>query len=123
MTSPFKLKILVPTEQQVLNACLSYLRFDKRVAWIERFNVGAVKFKSDDGKPDRFVRFAFSGCPDLLGQIVDGRLLAVETKRPGGKLRAKQLEFLVHARKHNAIAIVASSVDDVIHALNEAFMT
>lgn len=120
MSKPFKLSPCVPNENQVLNAVRSYLRLDHRVAWCERFNVGAVKIIGEPGKKDRFVRFAFSGCPDLLGMLVDGRLLAIEIKRPGGRLRPKQLEFLQTVSTHHGVAIVANCVEDVILALREA---
>jgi len=62
------------------------------------------------------------GCADLLccGTVhgVRGRFVAIETKRPGGKPSPEQLEFLEEVRRHGGIACIASSVQDVIDALD-----
>ena len=75
------LKPFVPTEAQVLASVLQALRHDKRVAWAGRFNSGAFVLGE---KQRRYFRANdLPGCPDILGQLRDGRLLAVEIKRPG----------------------------------------
>ena len=71
---------------------LKALRSHKAIAWCERMNSGAVRI----GR--RFVRFGWPGCPDVLGQLKDGRLLGVEVKAPTGKLRPAQHAFLACIR-------------------------
>ncbi len=66
---------------------------------------------------DRFIRFGFPGCPDVLGQLKDGRLLAVEVKAPAGRLRPEQRAFLSLVRQHGGLAIVARDYRDVHAAL------
>lgn len=101
------------TETEVQAAILKMLRLHPRVAWVERINVGAGKLMNDDGSAGRFVRFAFKGCSDIVGQLRDGRFLAVEVKRHGGSLRPEQAEFLSNVNKHGGVAFVARKPDDV----------
>ncbi len=44
----------------------------------------------------------------------DGRLLAVECKAPGGKMRAEQAEFLSLVRRFGGLAFVARDCRDVL---------
>ena len=57
------------------------------------------------------------GTPDLLA-CIDGRLVAVEVKRPGGRLSKIQEAQLQNIRDAGGIAIVATSVDDVVAKLS-----
>jgi hypothetical protein len=66
----------------------------------------------------RFVRFGWKGCSDLLGMMRDGRLLAVECKAPGGKMRAEQAEFLSLVRRFGGVAFVARDCRDVLRELS-----
>jgi hypothetical protein len=56
------------------------------------------------------------GISDLVG-IWQGRYLAIEVKRPGGRLRPDQQRFIDRVRIEGGIAFVARSVDDVISGL------
>lgn len=61
-------------EAAALHEVLKALHAHPAVAWAERMNSGAVRVGG------RFIRFGWPGCPDLLGQLKDGRLLGVEVK-------------------------------------------
>ena len=61
---------------------------------------------------------AQNGVSDILG-LVNGRFLAIEVKKPGGKLSKKQIEFIEQIRKHGGIAFKAESVKDVIKYLTK----
>jgi len=65
-------------EAAALVEVLQALNAHPAVAWCERMNSGAVRI----GK--RFVRFGWKGCPDVIGQLRDGRLIGVEVKSPRG---------------------------------------
>ena len=65
-------------EAAALVEVLQALNAHPAVAWVERMNSGAAKI----GK--RFVRFGWKGCPDVIGQLRDGRLIGVEVKSPRG---------------------------------------
>lgn len=58
-------------EAAALVEVLKALNTHSAVAWCERMNSGAARMGG------RFVRFGFRGCPDVLGQLRDGRLLGV----------------------------------------------
>ncbi len=94
-------------EAAILAAVLKAIRLHPQVAWIERMNTGAHK------TDDRFIRYGFRGCSDIIGQLKDGRFLAVECKAPCGKLSEDQAAFLEQVRKHGGVAIVARSADTV----------
>ena len=61
----------------------------------------------------RWVKFGFKGCPDVLGQLRDGRILGVEVKGPTGKLRPEQTVFLELIRAAGGVAFVARDCRDV----------
>lgn len=71
-------------EAAALVEVLKALNAHPAVAWCERMNSGAARIGA------RFVRFGFKGCPDVLGQLRDGRLLGVEVKAKAGRLRPEQ---------------------------------
>ena len=95
-------------EAVVLRAILDKLKLDKRVRWFRRMNSGAVVSEGA-----RFVKFGFPGCPDILGQLKDGRTLWIEVKRPQGRPTAAQAEFLALAASQHTVCGVARSLDDL----------
>ena len=115
----FRLKALAPTEHQTQAAILRYLAVSPRVAWAERMNTGAVKIPVANGR-DRFLRFGFPGCPDILGQLTDGRLLAIEVKSPTGRPSEAQSAFLALVATHGGVAVLARSLDDLTPLLEIA---
>lgn len=123
MSTPFKLKPYEPAERVILASVLRYLAVDRRVAWAERFNVGAAKVETFDNqghRQERFVRFAFPGCSDILGQLVDGRLLAIEVKTRTGRVRPAQTAFLATVNANAGVAGIACGIADVIVLLDAA---
>lgn len=94
-------------EAAALVEVLKALRTHPAVAWVERMNSGAARM----GK--RFVRFGWPGCPDVLGQLKDGRLLGVEVKAPKGRLRPEQVLFLERIRAAGGVAFMARDLRDV----------
>ena len=103
-----------PTESSLVKACLAYLQLAKVPAW--RNNCGAAAFAGPAGRK-RFVRFAVEGCSDIIGILPGGKFLAVEVKKPGGKLTAAQAAFLDNVRAAGGLGIVVRSVDDLAAAL------
>lgn len=96
-------------ERDVLAAVLSYLATQpRRVTWFSRMNVGGMH-----NEAGQFVRFGFPGCSDIIGQMADGRFLAIECKRRGKLPTLDQWEFLSKVTRGNGVAIVATSIDDV----------
>ena len=99
-------------EAAALCEVLKALKAHPAVCWCERMNSGAARVGG------RFVRFGFTGCPDVLGQLRDGRLLGVEVKAPRGKLRPEQAVFLERINGAGGLAFVARDCRDVIRELN-----
>lgn len=87
------------------------LRGHPAVAWVERQNSGAYK----DGV--RFIRYGWPGCSDILGQLKDGRFLAVEVKAPKGRLRPEQALFLKQVLAAGGVAFVARNAADVLREI------
>jgi hypothetical protein len=102
-----------PLEAAVQKAVLEYLNLHPRVAWAVRMNTGAMQI---DG---RFVKFGFTGCSDVLGQMTDGRFLAVEVKRPGNKPTDEQKGFLLNVLHFGGVAFWCDSVKMCEEKLHE----
>lgn len=98
-------------EAAALVEVLMALTAHPAVAWCERMNSGAAKIGN------RFVRFGWPGCPDVLGQLKDGRLIGVEVKSPTGKLRPEQTIFLERIRCAGGVAFMARDCRDVLREL------
>lgn len=105
-------KTLNVPEADILKSVIRFLKIHPSVAWAERMNVGA---QAIDG---RFVRYGFPGCSDIIGQIMDGRFLAIECKATRGRVTAAQEAFLGAVAKAGGVALVARSVEDVAGVLD-----
>ena len=106
------LRSLDRKEAAALVEVLHALRTHPSVAWCERMNSGAARMGA------RFVRFGWPGCPDVLGQLKDGRLLGVKVKGPTGRLRPAQALFLERIRTAGGVAFLARDYRDVLRELN-----
>lgn len=105
-------------ERDIQAAILQYLAKCHKVAWAHRMNVGAVKQHNKDGSA-RWIKFGFRGMPDIMGQLTDGRLLAIEVKKKGGKVSPEQAVFIQAVEAANGVGLIAYSVDDVIERLGK----
>lgn len=105
-----------PLERDVLAAVMQVLGVHPKVGWVRRINSGMAMLPGRGGKSQP-VRFGFPGCADILGQLKDGRLIAIECKRPGGQPTELQVEFLGLVARHRGVALVARGVNDVLKAL------
>lgn len=109
-----KEKEIKSLEADSLAEVLQALRTHETVAWVRRQNTGAAKVGG------RFIKFGWAGCTDLLGMLKDGRLLAVECKRPkGGKLSTEQAHFISLVNLFGGCAFVATSAIDVLKNLGD----
>lgn len=97
-------------EAAVIREVASFLRRHPRVAWAARINTGVARYGKHN---ERFVRFGAVGMSDFIGQMTDGRFLAVECKAPDGKLSDEQADFLARVKAYHGVAIVARSVGDL----------
>ncbi len=101
-------------EAAALVEVLKALRTHPAVAWAERMNTGAARVGN------RFIRFGWPGCPDVLGQLKGGRLLGVEVKAQAGRLRPEQALFLERIRCAGGVAFMALDCRDVLRELDRA---
>lgn len=99
-------------ETRVKDAVMALLENHPRVAWVERINSGASM------RHGIFVRYSFKGCADAIGQMKDGRFLAVEFKAGKEMPTPEQHRFLVKVRENGGVAFVARSIDDAMHELS-----
>ncbi|CAK0776800.1 hypothetical protein CCP4SC76_6240011 [Gammaproteobacteria bacterium] len=116
-----RMKTTTTGEQAVQRAILQYLALCPHVAWAQRFNTGATgwSYTTQAGASKRrFIRFGFTGCADILGQMNSGHLIAIECKRKGGKATDSQQAFLQTVSDNNGLAIIAMDVGDVEIALS-----
>ena len=100
-------------EAAALVEVLKAVRAHPLVEWCERMSSGAAKVEG------RFIRFGWPGCPDVLGQLKDGRLLGVEVKAKAGRLRPEQAVFLERIRGAGGVAFVARDCRDVFDNLKK----
>ncbi|MDR5799050.1 MULTISPECIES: VRR-NUC domain-containing protein [Caballeronia] len=89
-------------ETDVLLACLELLERHPAIAWCMRMNTGAAVF--GEGENQRFVKFSEAGVSDIIGQLKDGRFLAVEVKRPGNTPTDDQWAFLRNVASGGGVA-------------------
>lgn len=108
-----------PKEAPILASVLKALNFYPNVDWWERMNTGAYVVAGEGNKKRRFIRFGFKGCADIIGQMRDGRFLAIETKRLGENPDDDQQAFLDRVNKNGGLAFVARSIDDLKQHLGD----
>lgn len=65
----------------------------------------------------RPVQMNVPGCADLIGLILGGRFLAIETKSASDRMRESQLAFRAMVERLGGLYIVARSVEDVDRVL------
>lgn len=96
----------------MLRACLDYLTFKGVFHW--RQNAGVIP--TGDGRFRRFV--GKKGLPDVWIVLPPhGTLLALEVKRPGGKMSEDQVQFHDDLVRLGGISVCVSSVDELAEDL------
>ncbi|QGH73305.1 MAG: VRR-NUC domain protein [Siphoviridae sp. cttb18] len=100
-------------ESQIQKTILDYLHLKGCVAFKHR-NVGIFKQKTKQYIP---LSFGEKGISDIIGCTRDGRFIAIEVKRKGGRLSEEQKLFLQKIEKSGGIALVAYDLDLVIQRI------
>jgi hypothetical protein len=68
-----------------------------------------------------FVRYGLCpGSADVIGVGPGGRFLALEVKKPGGRLTEKQQQFLDLVRRYGGIAGSVTSADEALEVVQNA---
>ena len=109
------MKLPVAPEREVLRLTLEWLKLHGVLAW--RVNTSGLR-RRDKAGLDFFTRAPLVGVSDVIGVLGPrtarpGVLLALEAKRPGGKLSPQQALFLEAVRSNGGIALVVTGVDDL----------
>lgn len=105
-----QLKIPEPLEKDIQKSILEYLEAKRIFCWKEA-STGVMV--GDPNNP-RFMPIGLKGKSDILGILKGGRFLAIEVKRPSGRLSEAQVEFLQNVNLNGGLGFVAHSIDDVI---------
>jgi hypothetical protein len=105
------------TEGEIQNQILDWLNLKQIFNW--RQNTMGVYCGKDNQGNARFRKAPTTGVSDILGVLPNGRFLAIECKRPGGKATPEQLEFIDSVNSNGGLAFVADSLDVVMERLDD----
>lgn len=94
-------------EADYQTAIQDYLQYKGIFAW-KNHSTGIYNKKGGGWIP-----LGLTGVSDILGILPDGRFLAIEVKKPGGKLTQNQIDFLDIINKNGGVAFMAITIDDV----------
>jgi hypothetical protein len=94
-------------ERDIQKQVLELLERHPKVAWAKRMNSGSVLAHGTR------IRFGFQGCPDILGQMKDGRILGIEVKRKGEGPNLAQQNQIALMQRANGVAGIVRSIDDL----------
>lgn len=100
-------KLLDVPERDIQKQVLELLERHPKVAWAKRMNSGSVLAHGTR------IRFGFQGCPDILGQMKDGRILGIEVKRKGEGPNLAQQNQIALMQRANGVAGIVRSIEDL----------
>lgn len=103
-------KALEVSESDIQKQIIEYLNLKGHYVW--RNNTGGTPYIYK-GK-QRFIHYGKKGSSDILGVAKDGKIIAIEVKRPGNNLTPEQTWFLGEINGRGGYGIFAYSLDDVI---------
>lgn len=110
-------KLKPPLEKHIQRQILDYLAANKIFAW--KNHTGGQYMPRNE----RFIPSPSKGASDIFGILnqgfAKGRFLAIEVKRPGGRVTQLQQNFIDNVNENGGYAFVAYSVDDVIEKLRD----
>ena len=112
------------SEQVVQDAILDMLLVHPKVGWMMAITTGRFKVKGGHITVGHFIDEEGkrrTGMSDLMGQLVDGRLLAIEVKRPGNKPTKEQLDYIDMVNANGGLAFWSDNVSDAKEAIDAAF--
>jgi len=85
------------------------------VAWAYVTSTGSFKGL----KGGCVIKIGYPGMSDIIGQMRDGRLLAIEVKQPGQKPSKVQIDFIETVKRNNGLAGWATSMEEARVILDE----
>lgn len=102
-------------ESDIQTQIVQYLAMRHDVAWVYVTSSGKMR-----GAGGRYYTIGFPGLTDILGQLRDGRILAVEIKQPKKRPDEHQYEFMTTVALNNGIAFWCDSVESCKYHLDMA---
>lgn len=101
-------------ERDILRQIIEGLALHPLVARIERINVMAGRLYGKNGNLSRFMRSCKAGRVDLDGFDVNGKVIAIEVKRPStrNKLTDEQRAYLEQVKLAGGLAGVATCYEE-----------
>jgi hypothetical protein len=103
-------------ETKIQNDIMIVLGEHPLVAWSMTTTTGTYKISRGGGV--QYVTLGFKGLSDIIGQLKDGRLLAIEVKKPKEYPREEQLDFLRNVALNNGFAFWTDSAEYVREILD-----
>ncbi len=100
-------------ESDIQEEIMKVLLLHPRVAWSFVVTTGKVQ-----GRGGHWITLGFPGISDILGQLRDGRILAVEVKVPGKTPTEKQWDFIDTVNRFGGVAGWADSVESALNILD-----
>jgi hypothetical protein len=102
-------------ESDVQKAILKMLKSHPKVGWAYITSSGYVKGLGGG----KMFRVGVPGMSDIMGQMKDGRLLAIEVKVPGKRPTESQMQFIADVNRFYGIAGWADSVETAMKITDE----
>ena len=102
-------------ESDIQSDIMTLLATHPKVAWAHVTTSGKVK-----GRGGHWMTLGYEGMADIIGQLRDGRLLAIEVKRPGEVPTDIQAEFMSLVNNNRGLAGWCDSVDGAVDLLKAA---
>ena len=103
-------------EKDIQKEIMNMLLIHPAVAWGYITTVGTVK-GVHGGRP---FSVGFPGQSDIMGQLKDGRLFAIEVKVPGKTPTDEQNDFITTVNNSHGVAGWADNVEDARRIIDEA---
>lgn len=113
---------LVKSEKEILEEVINILK--PKCIWLSRINGGRFMLKGRGANKMfvsyRLYRDGIDGedisirLPDLIGQLKDGRFLAIEVKKPGGTVTDEQARFLQFVWDNGGVSGICYDAEDAI---------
>lgn len=107
------------TESELQSKIMIALYAHPLVAWAYVTSTGTFRGMGG-GRP---IKIGFPGMADILGQLKDGRSLAIEVKLPGKTPTDEQFDFLDTVSTNGGLGFWADSVGIVLYTLDNANIT
>lgn len=106
------------TEAEVQTQIIDWLCLKQIFNW--RQNTMGVYMGQDENGNGRFRKAPATGISDICGVLPNGKFLAIECKRPGGKPSPEQIEFIDNVNGNGGVGFVADNLDIVIEKIETA---